>query len=1187
MKNLAWCNRLERCDVVRFWVLASVVCWMNSPALLAAPAISYVQGNYATPQTPQTTVSVTFTAAQAAGDLNVVVVGWNDSTAVVNSVTDKSGNVYTRAVGPTVLSGALSQSIYYAKNIVAAASGNTVTVTLSPAAAWPDIRIVEYSGADPSNPVDVTAAGTGNSATSTAGPATTTNPTDLIFGANMVGAFTKAAGSGFTQRINTSPDGDFVEDRMVTATGSYSATASLGTGAWVMQMVAFRTPSGGDAVARTAKRIRRKDTTPPTAPTNLTTTVSGTQINLSWTASTDNVGVTGYKVERCQGSGCTTFAQIATPTATTYSDTGLAAGNHSYRVRATDAAGNLSAYSNTASGVISDTTPPTAPSGLTATVSGSQVNLSWTASTDNVGVTGYLVERCQGSGCTTFAQIGTSTTSTYSDTGLSVASYSYRVRATDAAGNLSTYSNVASATITDTTPPTAPTNLTATVSGTQINLSWTASTDNVGVTGYKVERCQGSGCTTFAQIATPTATTYSDSGLAAGNYSYRVRATDAAGNLSGYSNVANGVIPDTTPPTAPTNLTATASGSQINLSWTASTDNVGVTGYRVERCQGTGCTTFAQIATPTGTTYSDTGLATGIYSYRVRATDAAGNLSTYSNVASATITDTTPPTAPTNLTATVSSTQINLSWTASTDNVGVTGYKVERCQGTGCTSFAQIGTPTSTTYSDIGLAAGTYSYRVRATDAAGNLSAYSNVASGVISDTQSLPSIVQVKTTGSNALVDTGSQFTVTLPNASLANNLIAVCVSWDAAHTVNGVTDNVGGNTWTAGPTAVAAADGNDGSKIRTTLYYSLNTTAGVNAITFNFNVATAYFSAIAAEFYNVATSSATDGSSAAQTAAPTIASGALTTGTAGDLIVNCFRDVNESTPNPYAEGHNFAAGSGFHFESADRAIGQGMQTQVQAGAGAINPSVTLTGETNSFNSISQAFKAASAGTAPAASGIRIMREYHAFINSSTFTIQFPTSGNLVFIDAPPSTGQDNSTVGSDSSGNVYTKKSSDGTPQMWYSCAATADLGLTIPFTVGGSNQLHIAAYDVAGAATSCFDSFGADQSGMNTANGNITDPTITPSTSNGLVFAAIAMGTGPITGQVSTGMFFDNTMYTGATDASQMDFGDGFAHFYNPNTNLVSFVWRVNSPPGSMPTSWDSVAIAFRAASAIPPE
>ena len=92
-----------------------------------------------------------------------------------------------------------------------------------------------------------------------------------------------------------------------------------------------------------------------------------------------------------------------------------------------------------------DTTPPTAPSNLTASAPvGPQVSLSWTASTDDVGVTGYLVERCTGVACSSFAQIGTSTAAAYSDTTVSGSSaYSYRVRATDAAGNLSPYSGTA------------------------------------------------------------------------------------------------------------------------------------------------------------------------------------------------------------------------------------------------------------------------------------------------------------------------------------------------------------------------------------------------------------------------------------------------------------------------------------------------------------------------------------------------------------------------------------------------------------------------------------------------------------------------------------------------------------------------------------------------------------------------
>jgi chitodextrinase len=202
--------------------------------------------------------------------------------------------------------------------------------------------------------------------------------------------------------------------------------------------------------------------------------------------------------------------------------------------------------------------------------------------------------------------------------------------------------------------------------------------------------------------------------------------------LTGCNNSASAPPPDTIPPTAPTGLVATAvSPTQINLSWTASTDNVGVTGYKVERCQSAGCSNFAQIATTTTTTFSDTGLTGSTsYSYRVRATDAAGNLSTYST-SSTSATPAPTLTAPASLTATAfSSTQINLSWSASTETGGtISNYLVERCQGIGCSGFAQIATPATTTVNDTGLTASTsYSYRVRATDAVGNLSPYSSAA---------------------------------------------------------------------------------------------------------------------------------------------------------------------------------------------------------------------------------------------------------------------------------------------------------------------------------------------------------------------------------------------------------------------------------------------------------------------------
>ena len=83
-------------------------------------------------------------------------------------------------------------------------------------------------------------------------------------------------------------------------------------------------------------------------------------------------------------------------------------------------------------------------------------------------------------------------------------------------------------------------------------------------------------------------------------------------------------------------MTTTVSGAQVNLSWTASTDNVGVTSYLVER-ETPGSGNFVQIGTAKGTTFNDIGVGPGSYSYRVRATDAAGNLSPYSNVAQASV----------------------------------------------------------------------------------------------------------------------------------------------------------------------------------------------------------------------------------------------------------------------------------------------------------------------------------------------------------------------------------------------------------------------------------------------------------------------------------------------------------------------------------------------------------------------
>ena len=154
----------------------------------------------------------------------------------------------------------------------------------------------------------------------------------------------------------------------------------------------------------------------------------------------------------------------------------------------------------------------------------------------------------------------------------------------------------------DTTVPSQVSGLVASaVSSSRVDLSWSAASDNVGVTGYEVERCQGAGCSSFAAVTTVSALGWSDTGRSPGtSYSYRVRARDAAGNTGAYSSVATAVTPAAVdnPPSAPTGLSAAAAGSGgVNLSWTAATDDLGVATYEVERCQGAGCSGFVQVAT--------------------------------------------------------------------------------------------------------------------------------------------------------------------------------------------------------------------------------------------------------------------------------------------------------------------------------------------------------------------------------------------------------------------------------------------------------------------------------------------------------------------------------------------------------------------------------------------------------------
>jgi chitodextrinase len=362
---------------------------------------------------------------------------------------------------------------------------------------------------------------------------------------------------------------------------------------------------------------RYPDLVAPSVPTGLSGTATATpQVNLTWNASTDAVGVTGSTL--------------------TYTDSTVApATSYSYTVDAFDAAGNHSAKS--APFVIStaDTVPPTVPGGLTTTASTTtpKVTLNWSASTDNVGVTGYSIYR--GGSNTPLATVSGSTL-TYADTTVvSLTNYSYTVDAFDAAHNHSAQSASSSVTTPDWLPPSVPGGVTATfVSSTpEVDVAWTGSTDNVGVVGYTIYR-NGTKVTTVSGSTL----TYVDTTIAIpANYSYTVDAFDAAANHSAQSTAATVGTVDTVKPSIPAGLSAATSFThQVSLSWSASTDNVGVTGYTIYR-------NGSSIGTVSGSTlvYADTTVIDRTaYTYTVDAFDAAGNHSAQSAAVSVMTPDT-------------------------------------------------------------------------------------------------------------------------------------------------------------------------------------------------------------------------------------------------------------------------------------------------------------------------------------------------------------------------------------------------------------------------------------------------------------------------------------------------------------------------------------------------------------------
>ena len=496
------------------------------------------------------------------------------------------------------------------------------------------------------------------------------------------------------------------------------------------------------------------DTTPPSVPTGVTAIAqSQNSILVSWTASTDDFGVAGYKVYR-NGS------QVGTSGTTSYTDTELTPSTaYSYTVSAYDGANNNSAQSSpaaTATTFVADTQAPSVPTGVTATAqSSTSILVAWTASTDNVGVTGYKVYR-------NASQVGTSASTSYTDTGLSPSTtYSYTVSAYDAAGNNSAQSSPAATATTQSIPVAYSLEDFETATAGPLYHQ----TSGIGWANYwngadpadttkKTEVIQPAGSGTNQVLAiygtgTPEASrnfneslwtspnlwvyldytiyasftgdsnVYLNNGSSTGVHidfitgSKLIRYRNDSGNITiGYWDGRNA---DGTTPNSDLNFAAGWRQIRFKVNVPANTYSLWIgdpaTGHYTKMFED-----YAfRAAQPKLDHIRFLGGKTGSMDWNAGAT---GVDNIYiSNV----VPDNQAPSVPATVAATAKSpSAVRLTWTASTDNVGVTGYKVYR-------GGSQVGTSTTTSYTDTGLSQNTtYSYMVSAYDASGNNSAQSS-----------------------------------------------------------------------------------------------------------------------------------------------------------------------------------------------------------------------------------------------------------------------------------------------------------------------------------------------------------------------------------------------------------------------------------------------------------------------------
>jgi chitodextrinase len=780
-----------------------------------------------------------------------------------------------------------------------------------------------------------------------------------------------------------------------------------------------------------------KDTIPPTVPTNLSVAgVSSSTVSLVWVSSTDNVGVTGYSIYRAG-------VLIGTSSTASYTNSGLAPSTtYSYAVSAYDAAGNSSAQTTaviatTAALVIQGPIVSITSPANNQTVSG--VITVAASATDSLGIAGV---QFQLDGTSLGAEVTTSPYSVSWNTATATsATHLLTAIARDSAGNRTTSSAVtvtvssasqqpysttfpltenpiseggnwingkangidwgdvqttpglafgtnsggyadstallsgnwgpnqmAQATVhsvnqTDSLYEEVELRLRSTISahsntGYEINfrcsktanaysqvVRWNGPLGNFtylmsnggaqyGVTNKDVVKATmiGNVITVYingVQIGQVTDNTYTSGSPGMGFYLSGATGVNANYGFSNYL-ASDELTGDSTPPSVPTGLSATAiSSSAVDLSWSASTDNVAVTGYEVFR-NGT------QIASTPNTSFADTTVGSGTqYSYAVAAFDAAGNVSAQSSPVVATTpsaTDITTPSIPLNLkSSNITSTSVTVAWTASTDNVAIAGYRVFR-------NGSQVGTTATISYTDTGLSpSSTYVYTIEAYDGSNNASAQSQQL--VVLTTPApvtLPSLVQVN----QNQISSGASTSVSLNAPTQVGNTIVAYVIWNNVGSV-ALSDSLG-NAFVGIGSPLSWGNGYSAQ-----VFYASNIAGGMDTVTAAFrNSVTAFGVVYAHEYAGISTTSPVDVTASATGSSASLNSSTAVTTSVNDLIFGA------------GVSDNVVTSAGSNFIARDLAYGNITEDRIAASTGSYSATATHNGSTWGIQMV--AFRAA-----------------------------------------------------------------------------------------------------------------------------------------------------------------------------------------------------------------------------------